>query len=177
MPIGWPIETNQAETVGGTFAHLPVCTRTGETGCIVSYRSYVAGSNAAPPSETMPSPGHQSVCVNPAELVHGAPRPFSRALVPASEQPLTRLDSDDGVMTPLVMLRDFYRGQCIDGPAGYRYLAISQAPAPGDVRASPIDLSAGLFHSPLGLHLLDYQFALGDLLDLVSERAVAPPQG
>jgi hypothetical protein len=129
MPIGWPIEVSQAKTVGGTFAHLAVCTRKGETGCIVSYRSYVAGSNAAPPGGMTPSPGHQSVCVNPAELVRGALRPFSRALVPASERPLTRLDSDDGVMTPLVMLRDFYRGECVDGPAGYRYLAISERAA------------------------------------------------
>jgi hypothetical protein len=165
MPIGWMIEVPKGRSVGGTFASIPLCTRAGQTGCIVAYRSFVAGSDAEP--HASPAPGNDCACVNPAELAHGAPHPFSRTFFPMRSQ----LEGVDGVTTPFVLLRDFYTGRCATGEDGYHYLAVSETGAPGDPRKSPIDLSRPLLNGRMGLHLLDYQFPLGDLLDLVSERA------
>ncbi len=170
MPIGWPIEVPKGRATGGTFANVPMCTRAGETACVVAYRSHAVGTDVASKHAT-PSAGHESVCVNPAELAHGPGRPFSRAFLPTS---LVAADSGLGdAATPFVLLRDFYGGACVDGPAGYRYLAVSATPPPGDLRTSPIRFSSLWLRGALGLHLLDYQFAQGDLVDLVAERAGA----
>jgi hypothetical protein len=77
------------------------------------------------------------------------------------------------VNTPFLVMRDFYAGECVDGPNGYRYLAISAAPKAGDQRLSPVDLQATRLNTLLGLHILDLQFPQGDLIDLVARKAAA----
>ncbi|MBZ5711575.1 hypothetical protein [Nannocystis pusilla] len=47
-------------------------------------------------------------------------------------------------------------------------------PDPGDVRQDPVDVEAPLFAPGLlGLHVLDYNFALQELLDLSAAKAEA----
>ncbi len=172
MPIGWLVEVPKGKTVGGSFANVPVCTRAGETGCVVAYRSFAAGSEPESKRAT-PAEGNDAVCVNPAELAHGPGHAFSRAFLPMG---LVAGDAGlDAVTTPFVLLRDFYGGTCKDGPRGTRYLAVSSAPATGDRRTTPIRFSSLWLRGELGLHLLDMQFAQGDLLDLVAERAAPKP--
>jgi hypothetical protein len=166
MPIGWAMHVPRGKTTGGTFENIPMCTRADETGCVISYRSHTAGIE--PSTRYVPLlPGHETVCVNPAELAHGAGSPFSRAFFPIPKRARWMMRGVDTVETPFVMLRDFYSGKCVDGPDGYRYLAVSAR----DPEKSPVDLEARLFKGDLGLHILDYQFALGDLVDLVASHA------
>lgn len=167
MPIGWPLEVAKGKLVGGSFRNLPVCSRSGETGCVVSYRSYPYGSDPRP-GRAMPKKGYESVCVDPVELRRGAPGVFSRAFLPTLKGTFSGIDE---VTTPFVMLRNFYSGRCVDGEDGFRYLGVAATPEGDDVRRSPVDLGALLFKSQLGLHLFDFQFAQGDLIDLVAERA------
>ena len=162
MPIGWPMDVTPGQTTGGTFANLPVCTHAGETACIIGFRSYVAGSEASP-KFAVPAPGKESICVNPAELLRGKGAPFSAAYFAPW---LIR-----GIRTPFVMLPDYFRGECEAGAGGFRYLAIGEAPQPGDVRQSPIDLSSRLIHGDLGMHIFDFQFAQGDLIGLIAKSA------
>ncbi len=172
MPIGWPVEVPKGQSAGGTFANLPMCTQKGEVGCVVAYRSYAEGAAVASKHAT-PSPGHVSMCVSPAELAHGAGHPLSRAFLPTA---WVAADSDAAkVATPFVLLRDFYRAACADGPDGMRYLAVSDTPPPGDARSSPVRFSSLQLRGALGLHLLDVPLAQGDLVDLVAERAAALP--
>jgi len=178
MPIGSPIDTASGAAAGGTFKHLPVCTKPGETACVISYRSFIAGTSVDPGPEA-PPPGHESVCVNPATLDSARPQPppapMSRAFVPVLEDSRRHLRGVEGITTPFVMLRDFYRGECVRGKDGFGYFAMSE-PAPGtDARVNPIDFSSHFLHSRLGLHILDFQFAQGDLVDLVARRAAALP--
>ena len=172
MPIGWRLEVEKGKTIGGTFAHLPMCTRAGETSCVVAFRSYIAGTNPTP-ARDKPSRGHESVCVNPAELAGGAPRAFSRTFLPVSGAFRTWMKGVEDTTTPFVMLRNFYSGSCVEGPDGFRYLAVSAAPAPGDARVSPVDFTNRFLTGELGLHVLDFQFAQGDLIELVAQRAAA----
>ena len=58
----------QGRLVGGTFASTPLCSRAGQTGCVVSYVSYRTG-NPPPPGALFghsPVPGMTVGCVNPA---------------------------------------------------------------------------------------------------------------
>lgn len=170
MPIGGHLEVAEGRTTGGTFSNLPICSRPDETGCVVGYRSFLAGIDVDPGAPEIPPPGRQTVCVDPAALDAGAPRPFSRALFPITPEQRQRMRGVDGVTTPFVMFRDFYAGRCVTRPDGFRYLAISLVDAPGDLRVSPVELTSRWMRSKLGLHVLDFQFPQGDLIDLVSRR-------
>lgn len=167
MPIGWPLEVAKGKLVGGSFKNVPVCSRSGETGCVVSYRSFPYGGDPSP-GRAKPSAGHESVCVDPVTLLRGAPGVFSRAYLPTLKGTFSGIDD---VSTPFVMLRDLYSGRCVDGEDGFRYMGVAATPGPEDTRKSPVDLGALLFKSQLGLHLLDFQFAQGDLVELVRERS------
>jgi pimeloyl-ACP methyl ester carboxylesterase len=172
MPIGGHLDVKEGSTVGGTFAHIPVCTRAGEMGCVVGYRSFAAGANVEPDAEA-PAPGLVRVCVNPAELDNGPGKPFSRAFFPLRDDSRQRMRGVDGITTPFVVLRDFYSGSCHAGPGFVRYLSVSTTPPPGDVRVSPVDFSSIWLRGKLGLHILDFQLAQGDLVDLVAHRVAA----
>jgi hypothetical protein len=75
--------------------------------------------------------------------------------------------------TPFLVLRDFYEAECVDGKAGFRYLAVEAAPAAGDTRTNPIDFDNVIWKYQLGLHLLDFQLAQGDLVEMVARRSGA----
>jgi len=174
MPIGWPIEVAPGQTTGGTFTNLPVCTKSGETGCVVAYRTYSA-SHEVVPGRAAPTEGHESVCVHPGQLAHGA-EVFSRSFFGVPEwfgipNWMFALKGTGTVLTPFVMLRGYYTGRCVKGDGGFRYLEVSVAPVPGDKRESPIDLGSMWFRGELGTHLFDMQFGGGDLMDLVAQRA------
>jgi hypothetical protein len=174
MPIGWAMDVLPGQTTGGTFAHIPVCTEHGQTRCVIGYRSYADGEQVNV-GRAVPAPGRESVCVNPAELAHRTPV-FSRAFFTKPPPPFS-LVGMDGMRTPFVLVRDFYRARCVDRPGGLRYLAVSAPAVPGDRRTSPVDLALPLLHGVLGYHLLDLQFPQGDLVDLVAERAGALKAG
>jgi hypothetical protein len=172
MPIGGHVEVPKGKTTGATFHHLPVCTQVGETSCIVAYRSYAAGGDVRAGSYT-PAPGNETVCVNPAELRKPGPRPLSRAFIPVGSGLRSQLRGVDDVVTPFVLLRDFYDAHCVDGDSGFRYLVVAPAAPTEDKRVSPVDFADKRLHGMLGLHILDFQFTQGDLVDLVAQRAAS----
>ena len=69
---------------------------------------------------------------------------------------------------------DFFSGMCTLNDNQFNYLSVDAAPAQQDVRENPIPFDSfastvthhGRVHET-GLHLLDYFFAQGDLIDLV----------
>ena len=172
LPIGSEVEAPKGRVVGGTFANVPACTRAGETGCAIAYRTYAAG-DPVDPGRAAPSPGEESLCVSPADVATNATRPLSRAYFFLTDCLRRRMHGVDGVTTPFVMLRDFYAARCVDGPAGYRHLEVSIAKAPGDARESPVDFDHLPLKKQLGLHVLDYQLPQGDLVDDVAQRVAA----
>lgn len=180
MPIGWQLEVAPGKTTGGTFDNLPVCSKPGETGCVVAFRSYDAYEHADP-GRANPSDGRESVCVEPSVLAHGTTT-MARSLfmVPGWYGVPTWLYGLSGVgsvQTPFVMVRGLYEGKCVSGDYGFRYLAVRkrsrQERDAGDVRVSPLDLSTWWLHGELGFHVFDMQFEAGDLMDLVGERVRA----
>jgi hypothetical protein len=175
MPIGGKLDVAKGRLVGGSFQTVPVCTRPEELGCVIGFRSYRPGSS--PSNATWaPAPGQDSVCVNPADVSGNAYHWFSRTILPSSREAGRYIHGIEGVTTPFVQFRDLYAGRCVDGPGGQRHLEVWYAPAAGDRREPPIDLGAVLFGTDLGLHILDFQFPQGDLIDLVARKAAAAPR-
>jgi len=168
IALGSELEVPAGELVGGTLAHIPVCSQVGEMGCVVAFRTFVAGTQ--PGERWPPAPGREGVCVNPASL----DAPQQRLLIRASYSAAmgwSRFPAD--VKTPFVELPGYYAAGCFTDAKGIAGLGVGPAGAPGDVRQNPVDFDALFFRSDLGLHLFDFQFAQGDLIDLVGRRANA----
>lgn len=165
------------EVVGGTFQNIPLCTQDTQTGCIIGYNSF--GEDSPPPANGGPLAGSfpagmETACTNPGALGGGKWR-YSGSYFPNfSYQALFRFSiGPAGITTPFTLYRNYYAGECVTRDDGVRYLQISSQPDPGDQR-TPASLRNALVESlGLGLHLLDYNLPLQELIALVDTQSRA----
>jgi hypothetical protein len=141
--------------------YLTPCTTRDQTGCVVSFSTYPAD---APPGDTgffggvRDTPDERALCTNPATLGGGA-APLASILIAHPSR-------DGGVTTPYVRYDGLVEGECVVSDQ-FHYLEVRYQSSAGD--HWPTDLG-GRLSSPWGLHLLDANVALGDLIDLVSHQ-------
>jgi Protein of unknown function (DUF3089) len=174
---GFNLLVPQGKLVGGTFKKTPLCSRTGETGCVISWVSF--RERNVPPAGALfgvaDQPGMTVGCVNPA-------RPGSRDWVPLDSYWYTRssypvaggpiLWSTEGAPpTPYVRTEGLVSAKCInDGQRGYLWIRTNADPK--DKRTDRIGGEVavlGLFLPGWGMHLSDMPEAQGDLLRQVGE--------
>jgi hypothetical protein len=184
---GFNVLVPQGKLTGGTFKITPLCSREGETGCIVTYVSYRI-NNPPPEGATFgwaPAPGMTVGCVNPA-------RPgsrdwesldsywFTRSALPVPGGPIV-WSTEGAPATPYVRTEGLASARCVnDGQRGY--LSIRTHADPQDKRTDRIggEVGAlGFFLPGWGMHLADMNAPQGDLVRLVEEvsggRRGAPP--
>jgi hypothetical protein len=119
-----------------------------------------------------------SACVNPASLTYNDRSELGGSYFPTSVHqeafggPLEEFAEDMEIDTPFLLMRDFYTAQCKQNENGLSYLEIGLADLPGDLRKNAVPFDHPLF-SPglLGLHVLDYNFLMAELLALVEQKA------
>ncbi|HZG07410.1 MAG TPA: DUF3089 domain-containing protein [Allosphingosinicella sp.] len=178
--IGFNIEVPEGKTVGGTFQKTPLCTRLGETGCVVTYVSYRA-TNPPPPGALFgraTRPGMTVGCTNPARLVRGsAPLDsywYAGPAVTATDNPI-QWSSQGTPPTPFLRTEGLASAACVNrGNVGY--LAVTVNADPSDARTDRIPgdvVVAGRFQPGWGLHVADMNLAQGDLIALVEAQAQA----
>ena len=163
---GTTIEVPLGKTVGGSFAHVPLCTRPDETGCVIAYSSYPANRPMASDARfgRATTPGAAFACVDPGAI---AGVPSLDADLPLHGERRARLGTDFAELPGLVSAR------CtVDGP--YSILAISVKPSTqaGETAATLIERLAD-YSPPWGLHGLDLNLAEGTLVDIVRRQATA----
>jgi hypothetical protein len=178
---GSSVAVPEGEAVGGSFQNVPVCTAEAQVGCVVSWASF---RSTAPPTEgaIFGKPRNAegvAVCANPAALGGGSaelhsyfPAARNRSIVDPSgneAQGSGWLETGSAeVTTPFVSVPGLVTGECqlIDG---YHVLSITVHPDPGP-RVDDItgDLSGGW-----GLHLVDVNLVMGDVVSLVGSQAAA----
>jgi hypothetical protein len=178
--IGLNVVVPAGATTGGTFAQLQPCRSGDQVGCVVSYASFRA--SAPPPANARfgraRDAGTEVVCTDPVAL-SGQP---AQAWLPREAnllgQPLPAAWQQGvaGVDTPFVDLPGLLRLACVrDGAA--HYLAVATEPAaPGAGRPAevPGDLVAvGRVFPDWGLHLVDLQLPMGNLLALAKRQGAA----
>lgn len=182
---GFNVLVPQGKLVGGTFKKTPLCSREGETGCVIAWSSF--REKNVPPVGAMfgiaDQPGMTVACVNPA-------RPGSRDWVPLDSYWYTRSSypvpggpivwSTQGAPpTPYVRTEGLASGKCInDGQRGY--LSIRTNADPKDKRTDRIGGEVavlGMFLPGWGMHLSDVSEAQGDLTRQIGEIAVAEARG
>jgi pimeloyl-ACP methyl ester carboxylesterase len=178
--IGFNIEVPEGKLVGGNFQKTPLCTRVGQTGCVVTYVSY-RGTNP-PPQAAMfgraSRPGMTVACTNPARLSRGtAPLdsywPTGVGLSGAPDK--IRWSTTGTPPAFFVRTEGLVSAACVNrGNAGYLSVLVNADPA--DVRTDEIpgDVAIGGRVMPgWGLHLADVSLAQGDLIALVEAQAEA----
>ncbi len=183
--LGGNVEVPAGKLVGGDFAHIPACTATTETGCVVAYSSFDrtppanslfgrAGSGVSAlsgPASTTSSP-LEVLCVNPASLAHpgrsGLLDPYFPVGTDGSAGVFAGVGVSAHVATPWVTYPDRYRARC-EREDGASWLQVDTTGIPGDTRP--------VVHETLGptwgLHLVDVNLALGNLVALVGDQGRA----
>jgi hypothetical protein len=175
LMIGGSVSVPDGEDRGGTFAMLPLCTSAEQPGCVLAYRSYAIELPPEPGGQSADAPDRKVACTDPMALL-GHERSAGAYLPSFSNQPLVFPPIDFGmpIDTPFVLYRDLYASACLVDGDGHGYLAISAEPAAGDVRTNPVDFAQPLLDPGfLGLHVLDYNFPLDELMELVAVKAQA----
>lgn len=168
--IGGNVTVTRGGIIGGSFTHLPLCTKRGELHCVIAYStfpsqppigaffgragfgvSYLAG-------ESVSTAERDVACVNPAALSGG-----SALLDSYFPTPSYRLS---GVATAWTRFPGRYRATCEHG-GGATWLQVTPTGGAHDVRPKVTEVLGPLW----GYHVADVNLALGNLVDDV--RAVA----
>ncbi|MGH3187294.1 MAG: DUF3089 domain-containing protein [Streptosporangiaceae bacterium] len=131
--LGGNVEVPAGKLVGGTFKHIPACSRLGETGCVIAYSSFPStppadslfgrpGQGVSLQSGQTARQGLQVVCVNPAAL-SGGPATLA-AVFPSLLQ---------AASTPWVSYPGLYTARC-EQSDGASWLNVTKATGPADHR-------------------------------------------
>jgi hypothetical protein len=162
--LGTTVSVPDGEVVGGDFAEIPACTEEGEVACVISYASFRA--TAPPPPTTFFGQADgtdRALCTNPGSLTGGTAdlEPYFQASVPAFSADAAEPAQ---ITTNWVTLPDFLTAECIrDGDVDYLEVTIDADP--DDPRTDDI---TGDLTPEWGLHIVDANIAMGNLIDVVA---------
>jgi len=179
--LGTNLSVPKGKDVGGAFKSIPLCRTANQMGCALAYASF--RSNVPPPANSrfgrVAGEGMMAACVNPAALSGGRANMHAylsnsaaAATMPAPRQWVTPAKTID---TPFVSAPGLLSGECVDRD-GFSYLSITVNADPNDPRADDIAgdvVRDGKVAADWGLHLIDANVAMGDLVDLVAKQAKA----
>ena len=167
--LGGTVAVPDGQDVGGTFADIPLCRTEDQTGCAVTYQSFRA--TAPPPADSFfgqPRDGNGVAgCTNPTAITGGSgpadayfrnDRAWLRGAL-ASTPITTRWVELPGLITTQCQSKD-----------GFDYLEVTIKTDPASPR---VDTIPGDLTPQWGLHVVDFNIALGNLVDLVGAQAAA----
>jgi Protein of unknown function (DUF3089) len=181
---GTNIPVPKGKDVGGAFQHVPVCRSASQTGCLITYVSFRATS--PPPDNTrfgrVGDPSMMAACTNPAALAGGSgvlhaylpSRADSFIVSAASPQP-PWVTPPVPINTPFVSVPGMLSAECVSNEHG-SYLAVTVHADPASPRAHDIGGDLVINGNTLadwGLHLIDMNLAMGNLVDIVAQQAKA----
>ena len=180
MLLGFNVEVPQDGVVGGSLQRTPLCTESGQTGCVVTYVSFRA-DDPPPPGALFARaarPGFTVACTNPAALSGGeAPLDsyWFTAAPPLQGAPPIAWSSAGPPPTPFLRTEGLASARCVqDGQTGYLAVSVNADPADARTDAIPGDVYFRGTRLPgWGLHLADVNLALGDLIRLVAAQSEA----
>jgi hypothetical protein len=155
LPIG-------SDFTVGQLPNVPVCARDDQTACVITFKSFLEGSDAK--SWSPIAAGKVNACVNPTDVAGNGKRILSQAAFPTRDKyggPTLGAVLGDA---PFLLVDEAYSAQCQEGIDGFRYLAVRA------IAQTPLPLTNQVWRGPLGLHALDMQLAQGDLLEIVRKR-------
>ena len=163
----------------GLFKSIPVCRANSQTGCVIAFASFrdtvppPANSRFGKPREGGPM---VAACANPASLA-GGPGQLHAYLssVGNGQDPAAWVKGGPKVDTPFVSVPGLLTAQCV-AKNGFSYLEIHVNADPADPRLDDIkgDVRIGqTLAADWGLHLIDMNLTMGNLVDIVGQESKA----
>lgn len=179
--IGTNVAVPKGKDVGGAFKNMPLCRSAAQTGCVISYVTF--RSTVPPPANTLfgrvRTADQEAACTNPAALSGGsgdlhaylsaAGRGNGSSAEPKPWVPEKKIE------TPFVSVPGLLKGQCVSNDKG-SYLEVTVQGNPNDPRTDDIPgdvVTNGQVQANWGLHLIDVQAAMGNLVEVVGKQAKA----
>lgn len=174
MPIGWSIPVDDK----GMFGTIPSCSSLGQTGCLISYVSF--RDTLAPAPLTLfgrvQGAGLHAACVNPAALAAGQAggakaqaHSYLRTRSGAGKQPWVQGKT---IETGYVSVPGLLTTQCVREGA-HSYLKVTTNADPSDPRTDSIGGDQNNDDPLWGLHTLDMNIGMGDLIAVTRAQAEA----
>lgn len=176
--LGATFPVPKGKDIGGALKNIPLCRKPGQIGCVVNFSAF--RSTLPPPVNTLfgrPSdPAMSGSCTNPATLAHGsAPLHayFSTAgrTIAGTSAPRPWVEGKT-VDTPFVSVPGLLTARCATNEHA-TYLEVTVNGNPADPRIDDITGDLGAAGKPLanwGLHLVDVNLVMGNLLSLVEQQ-------
>jgi hypothetical protein len=174
---GFNLLVPQGKLVGGTFKKTPLCSRAGETRCVISWTSF--REKNVPPDGAMFGVADQAGmtvgCVNPARPGSAGWVPldsywYARSTYPVAGGPI-QWSTQGPPPTPYLRTEGLVSARCVnEGQRGYLWIRTNADPR--DARTDRIGGEVaimGMFIPGWGMHLADMSEALGDLVREVGE--------
>jgi hypothetical protein len=164
----------------GLWGSIPTCKTAAQTGCLISYVSFRADSPPPPSSRFGKADvaGSTAACVNPGVLAgdKGLLRPYftTRASAGAANA-TTDWAKGKTIDTHFVSTPGLVSAECVNND-GFSYLAVTVHGDPADPRTDTIAgdvVVVGQIQKDWGLHLIDSNLGMGDLIDITGQQARA----
>lgn len=182
--LGTNLPVPKGKDVGGAFQHMPLCHAANQTGCIITYASFRA-TNPPPANSRFGKVQEENMisgCTNPAALAGGSGELHaylgtkgSATVANVEAEPGLWVKPPQPITTPFVSVPGMLTAECVANENG-SYLAVSVHADPAAPRASNIvgDVVVnGQVLADWGLHLIDVNLAIGNLIDIVGQEAKA----
>ena len=180
--IGTTIAVPRGRDVGGAFQRIPLCHSAAQTGCVITFVSF---RSTVPPSAgswfgRVTEANLTAACTNPAALDGGSGqlRAYLSSTGPAfpgTSPPKPWVVPEQPIQTPFVSVPGLLTARCATNEHA-TYLEVTVHGNAADPRVDDIvgDIDAGGAPSAIwGLHLIDVNLAMGNLLDIVGQQAKA----
>ncbi|HMJ82597.1 MAG TPA: DUF3089 domain-containing protein [Vicinamibacterales bacterium] len=178
--LGTVVSVPKGKDVGGTFQHVPLCHAATQTGCVITFASF--RSTVPPPANTLfgrvPDAAMAAACTNPAALAGGSGE--LRAYLDKSGRTITSnapgkpwVTPEQPIETPWVSVPGLLTAKCASNENASGYLEVTVHGDPADPRVDDIVGDIGTAPNVLanwGLHLIDVNLVMGNLLDIVSQQ-------
>ena len=182
--MGTNLPVPKGSDVGGAFQHIPLCHSKTQIGCAIAFADFRA--TLPPPANTrfgkVAGDGMQSACVNPAALGGGSGKLDSylsaRRVAAASDAaaaPASWTTPEQTIDTPFVKVPGLLTAQCVNNEHG-SYIAVTVHASEKGKRTNDITgdvVVNGQTLQDWGLHLIDANLHMGNLVAIVGDEARA----
>jgi hypothetical protein len=182
MILGSTITVPPGKDTGGTLKQIPLCRAEDQTGCVITYASF---RNTLPPPDTARfakgSGGNMAACNNPANLSGGQGVPDSYFMTKGFLNGSAGTAQPDwakpqpSITTPFVKVPGLISTKCVQ-KGDYHFLEMTVTPDPADARTDELAGEIMRATGPdlnWGLHLIDMDHSMGDLVRIARKQAGA----
>jgi pimeloyl-ACP methyl ester carboxylesterase len=180
--LGAPVMVPPGQDIGGAFKTIPLCRSESQLGCAINYSTF-RDANPPPANSRFGRgrDGMRAACTNPADLKGGKGQPVAYFLTKGflngsggTTQPAWTTPAAE-IKTPFVKVSGLITTECVSN-GDFTYLAMHVNAETKGARTHEL---AGEIIRPTGpdwswgLHLIDVDHSMGDLVRIVGKQAAA----